>query len=70
MNARARATSTETESEGRLLASAAFHGDARAMSLARRLARVFGEGGVLVSSSKSLIAHTMAAAGSAEAYAY
>jgi 3-oxoacyl-(acyl-carrier-protein) synthase len=31
------------------------------------LARVFGEGGVLVSSSKSLVGHTMAAAGSLEA---
>jgi len=31
------------------------------------LARVFGEGGVLVSSSKSLVGHTMAAAGSVEA---
>jgi 3-oxoacyl-[acyl-carrier-protein] synthase II len=33
------------------------------------LARVFGEGGVLVSSSKSLIGHTMAASGSVEAIA-
>jgi 3-oxoacyl-(acyl-carrier-protein) synthase len=33
------------------------------------LARVFGEGGVLVSSSKSLVGHTMAAAGSLEAVA-
>jgi len=33
------------------------------------LARVFGEGGVLVSSTKSLIGHTMAAAGSVEAAA-
>jgi 3-oxoacyl-[acyl-carrier-protein] synthase II len=33
------------------------------------LARVFGEGGVLVSSSKSLVGHTMAAAGSVEAIA-
>ncbi len=33
------------------------------------LARVFGEGGVLVSSSKSLVGHTMAAAGSLEAAA-
>ena len=31
------------------------------------LRRVFGEGGVLVSSSKSLVGHTMAAAGSLEA---
>ena len=36
---------------------------------ARRSARVFGEGGVLVSSTKSLIGHTMAAAGSLEAVA-
>jgi 3-oxoacyl-[acyl-carrier-protein] synthase II len=36
---------------------------------ATALARVFGEGGVLVSSSKSLIGHTMAAAGSVEAVA-
>ena len=36
---------------------------------AQALARVFGEGGVLVSSSKSLIAHTMAASGSVEAIA-
>jgi 3-oxoacyl-[acyl-carrier-protein] synthase II len=36
---------------------------------ARALARVFGEGGVLVSSSKSMIGHTMAAAGSLEAIA-
>ena len=33
------------------------------------LARVFGEGGVLVSSSKSLVGHTMAASGSVEAIA-
>ena len=33
------------------------------------LARVFGEGQVLVSSSKSLVGHTMAAAGSVEAIA-
>jgi 3-oxoacyl-[acyl-carrier-protein] synthase II len=33
------------------------------------LARVFGEGGLLVSSSKSMIGHTMAAAGSLEAIA-
>jgi len=33
------------------------------------LARVFGEGRVLVSSSKSLVGHTMAAAGSVEAIA-
>ncbi len=33
------------------------------------LAQVFGEGGVLVSSSKSLVGHTMAAAGSVEAVA-
>ena len=33
------------------------------------LRRVFGEGGVLVSSSKSLVGHTMAAAGSLEAVA-
>ena len=33
------------------------------------LARVFGEGGVLVSSTKSLVGHTMAAAGSVEAVA-
>ncbi|HMB36508.1 MAG TPA: beta-ketoacyl-[acyl-carrier-protein] synthase family protein [Methylomirabilota bacterium] len=33
------------------------------------LARVFGEGGLLVSSTKSLIGHTMAAAGSVEAAA-
>ena len=33
------------------------------------LARVFGDGGVLVSSSKSLVGHTMAAAGSVEAVA-
>ncbi len=33
------------------------------------LSRVFGEGGVLVSSTKSLIGHTMAAAGSVEAVA-
>src|SRR5204862_492188 len=36
---------------------------------ARALARVFGEGGLLVSSSKSMIGHTMAAAGSLEAIA-
>jgi 3-oxoacyl-[acyl-carrier-protein] synthase II len=36
---------------------------------ARALARVFGEGRVLVSSSKSMIGHTMAAAGSLEAVA-
>ncbi|HEV8585364.1 MAG TPA: beta-ketoacyl-[acyl-carrier-protein] synthase family protein [Methylomirabilota bacterium] len=36
---------------------------------ARALARIFGEGGVLVSSSKSMIGHTMAAAGSLEAIA-
>ncbi|MCI0545843.1 MAG: beta-ketoacyl-[acyl-carrier-protein] synthase family protein [Candidatus Rokubacteria bacterium] len=36
---------------------------------ARALREVFGEGGVLVSSTKSLIGHTMAAAGSAEAVA-
>jgi 3-oxoacyl-[acyl-carrier-protein] synthase II len=36
---------------------------------ARALARVFGEGRVLVSSSKSMIGHTMAAAGSLEAIA-
>ena len=36
---------------------------------ARALARVFGEGGLLVSSSKSMIGHTMAAAGSLEALA-
>jgi 3-oxoacyl-[acyl-carrier-protein] synthase II len=35
----------------------------------RALARVFGEGGLLVSSSKSMIGHTMAAAGSLEAIA-
>jgi 3-oxoacyl-[acyl-carrier-protein] synthase II len=33
------------------------------------LARVFGEGGMLVSSTKSLVGHTMAAAGSVEAAA-
>jgi len=33
------------------------------------LARVFGEGGTLVSSTKSLVGHTMAAAGSVEAIA-
>jgi 3-oxoacyl-[acyl-carrier-protein] synthase II len=33
------------------------------------LARVFGEGRILVSSSKSLVGHTMAAAGSVEAIA-
>jgi 3-oxoacyl-[acyl-carrier-protein] synthase II len=33
------------------------------------LRRVFGEGGVLISSTKSLIGHTMAAAGAAEAVA-
>src|SRR5712692_6642339 len=33
------------------------------------MARVFGEGGVLVSSTKSLVGHTMAAAGSVEAVA-
>ena len=36
---------------------------------AQALARVFGEGGVLVSSTKSMIGHTMAAAGSLEAVA-
>jgi 3-oxoacyl-[acyl-carrier-protein] synthase II len=36
---------------------------------ARAIARVFGEGRVLVSSSKSMIGHTMAAAGSLEAVA-
>jgi len=36
---------------------------------ARALARVFGEGGLLVSSAKSMIGHTMAAAGSLEAIA-
>jgi 3-oxoacyl-[acyl-carrier-protein] synthase II len=36
---------------------------------ARALARVFGEGRLLVSSSKSMIGHTMAAAGSLEAIA-
>ena len=36
---------------------------------ARALARVFGEGGLLMSSSKSMIGHTMAAAGSLEAIA-
>jgi 3-oxoacyl-[acyl-carrier-protein] synthase II len=36
---------------------------------ARALARVFGDGGLLVSSSKSMIGHTMAAAGSLEAIA-
>jgi 3-oxoacyl-[acyl-carrier-protein] synthase II len=36
---------------------------------ARALARVFGEGGLLVSSTKSMIGHTMAAAGSLEAIA-
>lgn len=36
---------------------------------ARALARVFGAGGLLVSSSKSMIGHTMAAAGSLEAIA-
>jgi len=36
---------------------------------ARALASVFGEGGLLVSSSKSMIGHTMAAAGSLEAIA-
>lgn len=35
----------------------------------RALAAVFGEGGVLVSSTKSMIGHTMAAAGSLEAVA-
>ena len=39
----------------------------RAEALALR--RVFGEGGVLVSSTKSLVGHTMAAAGSVEAVA-
>jgi len=39
----------------------------RAEALALR--RVFGEGGVLVSSTKSLVGHTMAAAGSVEAAA-
>jgi 3-oxoacyl-[acyl-carrier-protein] synthase II len=36
---------------------------------ARALERVFGEGGLLVSSTKSMIGHTMAAAGSLEAIA-
>ena len=36
---------------------------------AQAIARVFGEGGVLVSSTKSMIGHTMAAAGSLEAVA-
>jgi 3-oxoacyl-[acyl-carrier-protein] synthase II len=36
---------------------------------ARALTRVFGEGGLLVSSTKSMIGHTMAAAGSLEAIA-
>src|SRR2546422_5268540 len=36
---------------------------------ARALARVFGEGGLLVSSSKSMIRHTMAAARSLQALA-
>jgi 3-oxoacyl-[acyl-carrier-protein] synthase II len=36
---------------------------------ARALARVFGESGLLVSSTKSMIGHTMAAAGSLEALA-
>jgi len=36
---------------------------------ARALARVFGEGGLLVSSSKSMIGHTLAAAGTLEAIA-
>lgn len=36
---------------------------------ARALARLFGEGGLLVSSTKSMIGHTMAAAGSLEAIA-
>jgi 3-oxoacyl-[acyl-carrier-protein] synthase II len=39
----------------------------RAEALALR--RVFGDGGVLVSSTKSLVGHTMAAAGSVEATA-
>jgi len=36
---------------------------------ARAIARVFGDGGILVSSTKSMIGHTMAAAGSLEAVA-
>ena len=36
---------------------------------AQAIARVFGDGGVLVSSSKSMIGHTMAASGSLEAVA-
>jgi 3-oxoacyl-[acyl-carrier-protein] synthase II len=36
---------------------------------ARALAQVFGEGGLLVSSTKSMIGHTMAAAGALEAMA-
>jgi 3-oxoacyl-[acyl-carrier-protein] synthase II len=36
---------------------------------ARAITRVFGPGGVLVSSNKSMIGHTMAAAGSLEAVA-
>ena len=67
-----RAALASARVEPRVVGYANAHGTGTAQNdriEARALATVFGEGGLLLSSTKSMIGHTMAAAGSLEAVA-
>jgi 3-oxoacyl-(acyl-carrier-protein) synthase len=75
-HARARGARAYAELAGCGMTSDAFHvtspdpcGDGMVRAMRAALRQVFGDGGLLVSSTKSMIGHTMAAAGSLEALA-